>query len=121
MVRLDDDIVENFPELTFFLVSGQWNKKFQPLAKITVIDRIFCTLENSLSIRSVLPFLVSEQDNRDGLFSIEFWNSDINNKLEWEMNGTGIAFAETGKVYRRDDLEEFKKDYLIAQLSGIKQ
>lgn len=117
MVKLSDNLRGLFPDLTFWLVRGEWNEKFQPEAKIRVNSRIFCTLENSISLLRVMPYL-----NPNGEFrSIEFWDPKVHNRLEWKMNGTGIAFAETGKIYRKNDLEELKRDYLIAKLSNLKQ
>jgi len=112
------NLQEMFPALTFLAVSGQWNKKFQPKVKINLSNRIFCTLEDSLGIKSINPFL--HKDSRT-LRSIEFWDRILHDKLEWELNSPGIAFAETGKVYRKQDLDELKEDYLIAMLSGLKQ
>jgi len=118
MVKLSDNLHTAFPDLTFFVVDGQWNSKFQPKTRIKAALRVFCTLENSLGMKSVFPFLHFQAGS---LFSIEIWRPEINNRLEWEMNSIGIAFAETGKVYRKDDLEELKSDYLIAKLSGLRQ
>lgn len=111
-------LIEMFPKLTFFVVRGQWNKKFQPKAKINIQNRIFCTLEGSLGIKSISPFLHKGDKT---LLSIEFWRRTLHNKLDWELNNPGIAFAETGKIYRKKDLDEFRQDYLIALLSGLKQ
>lgn len=120
MVQLSDDLEGTFPGLTFWVVTGDWNEKFQPVVDIKVSTRFFCTLESSLALRSVIPFLKSEVSH-DVPFSISFWEKGYHNRLEMEMNATGIAFAETKKIYRRNDLEELTVDYLIAQLSGLKQ
>ena len=112
------NLKEMFPDLTFFVVKGQWNKKFQPETKINIANRIFCTFGNSLGLKSIIPFLHKGDKT---LQSIGFWRRTFHNKLEWELNEPGIAFAETGKVYRKKDLEELKEDYLVVLLSGLKQ
>ncbi len=112
------NLKEMFPELTFFVVRGQWNKKFQPKVKINIETRVFCTLETSLGIKSVNQFLHKGDKT---LFSIEFWRRTLHNRLERELNTPGIAFAETGKVYLKKDLRELEEDYLITMLSGLRQ
>lgn len=116
------NLKEMFPKLTFFVVeSNEWNHKFRPKVDIKVRTRVFCTLENSLSLRVVLSFLDDEYPWNKQNLSISFWDPMIHNRLEFELNNPGIAFAETKKIYTKKDLEDLQSDYLIAMLSGIKQ
>lgn len=122
MIKLNNNIIaKTLPDLTFFIVRGEWNDKFKSNFMTWDMNkpksRIFCTLEGSLSMRSVNPFLYKNGQ----LYSIDFWNSGCDNSIAWEMGGPGICFAETGKIYRNNDFEELKRDYYIAKLSGIKQ
>ncbi len=117
MVKLSDKVSETFPDLNFFVIQAEkWNELFgHPLyLSLHIMTRFFCTLEGSISIRSVNRFI------KKGLLSIDLWDPMMHNNLEWAMNGAGIAFAETGKIYGRDDLEELKMDYLIAKITGLK-
>lgn len=116
MVKLSDSIVDIFPLFTFFVVgSSKWNESFCNDYNRHVQNRTFCTLESSLGIKSIEKFLDGD------LRYIEIWNKIYHNHLEWEINSNGIAFAETGKIYRKDDFEELKMDYYISILSELKQ
>ena len=111
-------LLKLFPDLTFFQVVGKFNGSFGARPNVWPDRyRIFCSLEKSLSIRSVVKFL---EDGSTGLKSIEP-DKPSDYYLDNVLQGFGIVFAETGKIYKAVDLEELKRDYFIAKLSGLKQ
>lgn len=116
------DLKELFPEFSWWVVcidSGAgWRADFKhSFMRQHVIARIFCTLEGSLGPWAIQQFTVIDADTT----SIEPWNLELHGTLDGKMNNHGIAFAETGKVYRKKDLDELRMDYAIAALAGLKQ
>lgn len=105
-----------FPHLTFFIVGGEWNEKFTTRGVGSYSNRLFCSLESSLSLHSVLPFAKD-------VYSISVVSriSHQNNIVDWYLDRHGLAFAETGIIYKSEDLDRFRHDYYITMLSNLSQ
>lgn len=113
----DGELSKSFPRLTIFKVEADgWTKKFSgTLNQLQIITRAVVTLESSLSIRSVSPFLEGQ------LRSIDFWNLERDGHPERYFNSVGMLFADTGQIYNKNTIEQFQEDYLIARLAGLRQ
>lgn len=111
------NLIKMFPKLTFFVARGDWKENFIALPghpNFKVMTRVFCTLESSLGIKSITPFL-----DGNSLESIDFWEPELHHNLAQTLCNPGIAFAETGLVYKKKDLEQFREDYYITILLGM--
>ena len=109
---------EDFPEFTFWYVgarNGDWLIKTKQKVKFSVEYRIFCTLENSISLGLAQQF-IKKGGEISGIVSGIGYNID-----DGFYAHDVIIFAETRKVYSTKDLEELKRDYFIVQLSGLRQ
>jgi hypothetical protein len=113
----DCEFPKLFPKLTLFkVIADSWDKRFIIHDVNTkVMSRLIGTLEPSLGIKSIAPFIVGQ------LHSIDFWRPESHGHPERYFNGSGMLFAETGQVYSKINLEQFQEDYLIAQLAGLRQ
>jgi len=112
----DNEFPKLFPHLTLFNVSAdKWNTKFTSGYDGIVMQRLVGTLESSLGIRALIPFLKGE------LRSIEFWDFELHSWPERIFNASGILLAETGQVYYKKDMEQLREDYFVALLSRLKQ
>lgn len=113
----DNEFSILFPKVTLFKVMADgWTKKFSgTINQLQVMTRAVATLETSLGIKSILPFV-------DGkLHSIDFWKLERDGFPERHFNSMGILFADTGQIYNRNNIEQLKEDYLIARLAGLRQ
>ena len=113
----DGEFPNLFPRLILFKVMADgWTKKFSGATnQLQVMTRVVATLESSLGIKSIEPFLDGQ------LQSIHFWRLEEDGYPERHFNSTGILFADTGQVYTRNTIEQFQEDYLIARLAGLRQ
>lgn len=121
----DNIFTKEFPHLKFWYVTAypaHWldtfpsKKKYRGVHNRFGMDRMFCTLEDSLSLR--IAGLFVEKGNN--ILRIES-GADQDNNYNFAMHGY-IAFAETGKIYSYDkDYQIFKEDYYTALLSGLHQ
>jgi len=93
--------VEDYPDLTFFFVKTD-----------SMRGHIFATLEKSLSFRAIMSTFPKEKN----VVSIEFFQGKSIDLMR--RNGV-IALAETHALYHNE--EDFRADYLLSKLSGLKQ
>jgi len=96
-------IIESTSDLNFFWVVNDKRKK-----------HLFVTLESSLGLRSI------DSCGIKGTTMIGFANKkDLLNRY---YDIKHFYFAETNKLYSVEkDFDEFRRDYLITKLAGIKQ
>ena len=96
-----------FPNFTFFKVMGNWNGKFswRPPEPDNVNTRLVASLEPSLSIFSLLPFLC----NSVSLMSIDPWDFMKHGHMEYHFNSTGLLFAEAGQIYNKKKIRSIKR------------